>query len=333
MTGQRNDRTSATETTPIPHWHTPDRDTVNLTDGDGTRVYDDEGREYLDFLSQLYCVNAGHGNEAITDAIEEQLDSIAYVSSAKHNDTRTELAAALRDITPDSTTDVFFSISGSEANEAALQLARAYQDAPKVLTRWRSYHGGTYGTGGLTGDPDTRTAVERYAATTGVTKFLPPLAHRAPFDADTPEALAEQAADHLDVEPDMITFAKGVTSAYVPLAGVATSPDLARHFRNEGLSVGQTFAGHPVGCAAGIAAISEYRGGLLENARQLAPVLKAQLESLEERFDAVGNVHGRGFLWSVEFSEILVAPPFCVTEQDITAAVSTLADAIEAVFE
>lgn len=374
---QRESGLSRTTSAAIPHWHTPDGQPLNITGGFGAWVTDADGNEFLDFLSQLYCVNAGHGNDAINQAIHEQLDRIAYVSSSKHNETRTELANRLADVSPFSDPSVHFGISGSEANESAMQLARAYQDAPKILTRWRSYHGGTYGAASLTGDAETRASVERYAATTGTARFLPPLPEC--FDADSPRELAEQAADHLefviqnegpdsiaaivtepiggtsgaypappgyftrvrelcdeydilliadevitgfgrcgdwfgiqteDVTPDMITFAKGVTSAYVPLAGVIASAPISDHFRNEGIPVGQTFAGHPVGCAAGVAAMNEYESGLIENVRDLTPLFEERLRDLERKHDAVGDVHGRGFHWGVEIHDPETGEPF-----------------------
>lgn len=429
--------------TALPHWHTPGTESIEITDGKGATVFDNEGNAYLDFLSQLYCVNAGYDNKAIIEAIENQLQRIPYVSSAKANDTRTELASIVGELAPSSVSDIFFSISGSEANEAAIQMAREYQGAPKVLTRWRSYHGGTYGAAGLTGDPETRTAVEKFAATTGVTKFLPPLPHRSPFNAESLTDLADRAANHLEfvirnegpdsiaalltepiggtsgaypappgyfervrdlcdeydillisdevitgfgrcgewfgiqtegIEPDMITFAKGVTSAYIPLAGVVSKPAVSEYFHRNGVAVGQTFAGHPVACAAGVAAVSEYRNDLIDNVRSCAPLLETRLRTLEETHPEVGSVHGRGFLWSVEFTnpetgkpfvdpwvedaanpvstvrnlaqengvlfgsgrpdiQIIVAPPFTVTEDEITEAVSTLDTAIEQVFD
>lgn len=356
----------------IPHWYDPDSPPKSLVSGEDTTVYDDDGDAYLDFMSQLYCVNAGHSNQAIVDAMTDQANRIPYVSSSMGNDTRDTLAQLLVDRAPENLTDVFFSVTGSEANESAVQIARAYQDAPKVLTRWRSYHGSTYGASALTGDPQTRAAVERYSAATGHTKFLPPLDFGGPFDADTPEALADQAADHLewvirnegpdsiaalvtepiagtsgaypappgyfqrvrelcdeydillvsdeviagfgrcgdwfgiqteDVEPDMITFAKGVTSAYAPLAGVIASEAVADYLNTEGMPVGQTFAGHPTACAAGVAAVEAYEDGLIENANELAPVLADGLREIEAEFDHVADVHGRGLLWGVEFAD------------------------------
>lgn len=369
--------TIAGETSAIPHWHSPDSDAPTLVEGYGATVVDDDGTEYLDFQAQLYCCNAGHDNEAIIDAMDQQARRIPYVSSAKHNDTRSALAADLAEIAPGSLSDVYFAISGSEANESAAQIARKVTDGHKVLTRWQSYHGGTYGAGALTGDPSTRSTLERYAATTGSGKFLPPLPEA--FDADSPEDLAKQAADHVefvirnegadsiaailtepiagtsgaypappgyferlreicdeydillisdeviagfgrcgdwfgidteDVQPDMITFAKGVTSAYVPLAGVIVTDRIGEQVQEAGHDLGQTFAGHPVACAAGRAAIEEYDGGLIDNVRELSPHLESRLEGLVEAHDAVDHVRGRGFLWSVVFADPETGEPF-----------------------
>jgi len=79
----------------IPHWSHGDDDPLTIVDGDGVTVTDDEGRTYLDFIAQLYCVNAGHGEERIADAIAAQASKVAYVASAKHNDARSELAGRL----------------------------------------------------------------------------------------------------------------------------------------------------------------------------------------------------------------------------------------------
>ncbi len=365
------------ESTAIPHWNNPDADQPTIINGEGVTVYDDSGNSYLDFLSQLYCCNAGHSNEAITDAISSQLEQIQYVSSSKHNDVRSALAADIVDIAPGDLSDVFFSVSGSEANEAAIQLARSVTDGGKVLTRWQSYHGGTYASGGLTGDPSTRATLERHAATTGSAKFLPPLPKA--FDGAEGETLTKRAADHLefvirnegvddvtavlmepiggtsgaytappgyfervreicdeydvylisdevitgfgrcgdwfgigteDVVPDMITFAKGVTSAYIPLAGVIVSESISETIRNQAHDVGQTFAGHPVACAAGQAAIAEYKHGLLDHSRDMTPLLEDALRDLASSHDVIEEIRGRGLHWSVVFADPETGEPF-----------------------
>ncbi|SER38705.1 aminotransferase family protein [Natrinema salaciae] len=363
----------------ITHWYDPSSTATTITDGDGTRVVDDDGTEYLDFVSQLYCVNAGHGNRAIVDAMTDQLQRIQYVSSAKRTPARTELSRELAAVAPDSLSNVLFSVSGSEANELAMTIARDYADAPKVLSRWRSYHGSTYGAGSTTGDPETREPLEAHASTSGAVKFLPPMSYDSPFDADTPAELAEAAADHLEfviknegpdtiaailtepiagtsgaytappgyfervrelcdeydillivdevitgfgrcgdwfgiqtagVEPDMLTFAKGVTSAYAPLAGTMMRPEIAEQVRSGGFDIGQTFGGHPVGCAAGVAALEEYADGLIENVRAADDAFADRLSALERTHDVVADVRGRGFLRAVEFADPETGAPF-----------------------
>jgi len=361
-------------TSNIPHWYDPkdDRDGMAIVDAEGARITDDEGRTYLDFVSSLYCVNAGHDNEAIADAMADQLSRVAYVSPAKGNDTREALAGRIAEVAPGSLSNVIFSVSGSEANEIAVQLARKYTDAPKILTRWRSYHGSTYGAGSLTGSPGTRNAIESHAATTGAEKFLPPVSYQSPFDADTPEELATQAADHLEyvirhegpdsvaavltepvaggsgaytappgyfervreicdaydvllmvdevvtgfgrcgdwfgsetegIEPDLISFAKGVTGGYAPLGGVVTRPEIESFVREEGFGMGQTFGGHPVACAAGLAAMEQYADGLIDNVTALEPVLAERLHDLAAEHHAVDDVRGRGFHWGLAFAD------------------------------
>ncbi|MFB6170513.1 MAG: aspartate aminotransferase family protein [Haloarculaceae archaeon] len=386
MSEQQPVERETVETHNLPHWHDPESETMELVEGDGAYVTAADGTEYLDFIAQLYCVNAGHGNEAIVGAIEEQLGKIQYSSPSKHNDARSKLATRLTEVAPESLTDVFFSVSGSEANESAAQFAREYTGGTKILTRWRSYHGSTTGAGSFTGDPQTRVPIERNAAATGAGKFLPPLPKA--FGTDDEQELADRAIDHLkfvihnegpdsiaailmepvggtsgayptpadyfprlrelcdeydillisdevitgfgrcgewfgvqteDVQPDMITFAKGVTSAYVPLAGVLTRPEIADHFREEGVPLGQTFSGHPVACAAGVAAIEEYGDGMIDNVRELSGEFESQLRALEEKYDVVSDVHGRGFLWGVEFADPDTGEPFVdprVTDDD-----------------
>lgn len=358
---------SASDSAHIPHWHNPDGGRSAINEGEGAYVFDEDGKRYLDFVSSLYCVNAGHDCSRIIDAVTEQLQRIPYVSSGKDNDTRAALSNKLADIAPGDLSDVVFSVSGSEANELAIQFAREKQDAPKILTRWRSYHGSTYGAGSLTGEPGTRNAVESHAATTGSVQFLPAEGNNSPFDADSPAEAAEKAADHVEfvirnegpdsvaailiepvagssgaytappgyftrlreicdeydvlliadevitgfgrcgemfgmqtegVTPDMITFAKGVTSSYVPLGGVIMRPEIGASVR-DGTSIGQTFAGHPAACAAGLAAIEEYENGLIENVQELAPTLETRLEELASNHEEISEIRGRGFHWSI----------------------------------
>lgn len=103
----------------LPHWY-DGGDVPTIVRGDGSYVYDEAGEEYLDVMSILYCANAGHGHPAIVDRMTEQLERVQYGSTSKHNDARSALASRIVERAPASLSDVFFSISGSEANEATV---------------------------------------------------------------------------------------------------------------------------------------------------------------------------------------------------------------------
>jgi taurine--2-oxoglutarate transaminase len=107
--------------------------------------------------------------------------------------------------------------------------------------------------------------------------------------------------DHWGVVPDMITMGKGITSGYVPLGGVIVSQALADHFEERRLPMGLTNSGHPLGVAAGVAAIGVYRDqGLIENARGLGMILKEGLEEIMDRHPSVGDVRSIGLFSTIE---------------------------------
>lgn len=108
-------------------------------------------------------------------------------------------------------------------------------------------------------------------------------------------------ADHERVAPDIMTFAKGVTSGYVPLGGVIVSARIAQHFDDHVLWVGSTYSGHPLACAAGAAAIEAYRDeGLIDRSARMGPKLLAELRKLADRHPSIGEVRGRGLFAGVE---------------------------------
>ncbi len=109
------------------------------------------------------------------------------------------------------------------------------------------------------------------------------------------------AATRFDVVPDMITFAKGASSAYVPLGGVMVREELASHFDDVALMCGHTYAGHPMSMAAGLATVTALREeGLFERARELDPLLKAGLTKLQEKHAVIGDVRGIGAFYTIE---------------------------------
>lgn len=110
------------------------------------------------------------------------------------------------------------------------------------------------------------------------------------------------AVDHWGITPDLITFAKGINSGYVPLGGVIISDRIAATFQTTTYPGGLTYSGHPLACASAVASIGIFREeGILENARQIgADVLAPGLAGLAERHPSVGEVRGLGVFWAVE---------------------------------
>jgi len=108
-------------------------------------------------------------------------------------------------------------------------------------------------------------------------------------------------ADHEGVVPDVMTFAKGVTSGYVPLGGAIVSEKIARHFDANVLWVGSTYSGHPLACAAGVASIEAYReDGLIDRSARMGEKLLSELRRVGDRHPSVGDVRGRGLFAAIE---------------------------------
>jgi len=110
------------------------------------------------------------------------------------------------------------------------------------------------------------------------------------------------AVDAFDVTPDLITFAKGVNSGYVPLGGVVISDAIAQHFDTVSFPGGLTYSGHPLACAPGIATFEVFRrDGILERVRDLGErVVEPRLRAMAEKHPSVGEVRGRGLFWAIE---------------------------------
>jgi taurine--2-oxoglutarate transaminase len=103
------------------------------------------------------------------------------------------------------------------------------------------------------------------------------------------------------IQPDMVTMAKGLTSSYVPLGAVAVSAPIAHHFDEHMLWAGLTYSGHPVSCAAGVAAIEVYeREGLIDRSRALGEVLRDRLLDMQERHPCIGDVRAVGLFSALE---------------------------------
>lgn len=124
------------EAASIPHWYDPDSDALTVTEGAGSRVWDEEGNEYLDFCLQLYCTNLGYVEETMIEAMVEQARQLPDVSTAKRTPVRDELAGRLAEIAPGDLSHTFFSVSESEPIRACVSRRPDSTHAVALLPWW-----------------------------------------------------------------------------------------------------------------------------------------------------------------------------------------------------
>jgi taurine--2-oxoglutarate transaminase len=338
----------------------------------GVYFWDADDKRYLDFNSMLMCVNIGHGDQRVIEAMAAQARQLPFVAPSMTTKPRAVLGKMLSEITPGDLNHFFFTSGGADANENAIKLARAYTGKHKILARYRSYHGATAGAMSLTGDP-RRLAWEPNLMS-GVVHFLDPYRYRSTFhrkNQDISEAEFTQdylnhleeiityegpqtiaaviletvtgtngiiippdgylqgvrqlcdkygillicdevmsgfgrtgqwfAVDHWDVVPDLMTMAKGLTSAYAPLGAVAISDDIAEFFEDKVYYGGLTYNSHPISMAAAIATINVMREDkLIEHCQQMGTVLRRHLNDLGEQHPSVGEVRSIGLFSAIE---------------------------------
>lgn len=364
-------------------------DPMVVTRAQGTRLWDGDDNEYLDFTGQLVFTNIGHQHPRVVEAIQEQAATLCTIGPSNANDRRSQLASMITDLLPDNLNKVFFTNGGTEANEHAVRMAREFTGRRKLLSAYRSYHGATAQSIHLTGE-QRRFANDKGASE--VVHFFGPFLYRSEFFAESPEQECERALAHLertiqmespdafaalvlepvigsagiipppagylegvreicdrygivfiadevmagfgrtgkwfghqhaDVVPDVITFAKGVNSGYVPLGGVVISDAIAGHFDERAYPGGLTYSGHPLACAAGVETITTMKDeGIVDNARRIGEdVLGPGLAKLAETHDIVGDARGVGVFWALELVED------AETKKPATEAAATVAAA------
>ena len=137
-------------------------DPIPVARAKGIYFWTTEGQRFIDFNSQLMCVNIGHGDERVVRAIQEQAATLAYANPFMATEPRARLGRKLAELCPGDIDVFFFTNGGSEANENAVKLARWVTGRHKILARYRSYHGATAASITLTGDP------RRWAAEPGI---------------------------------------------------------------------------------------------------------------------------------------------------------------------
>ncbi|ALI26276.1 aspartate aminotransferase family protein [Mycolicibacterium fortuitum] len=341
---------------------------MTITAAQGSYVWDGDGNRLLDFSSQLVNTNIGHQHPKVVAAIAEQAAKLCTVAPQYANAARSEAARLVAERTPGELNKVFFTNGGADAVEHAVRMARLHTGRYKVLSRYRSYHGGTDTAVNITGDP--RRWSNDYG-NSGIVHFNGPFLYRSSFHAETEEQESQRALEyldkliqmegpatiaaiilesipgtagimvpppgymagvreicdrygivfiadevmagfgrsgkwfsieHFDVVPDLLTFAKGVNSGYVPLGGVAISPAIYETFAHRPYPGGLTYSGHPLATAAAVATINAMADeGMVENAAKIgAEVLAPGLAELAAKHRSVGEVRGAGVFWAVE---------------------------------
>ena len=152
---------------------------VAIERGEGIYFWDYDGNRYTDMSSQLVNLNLGFGNKDIGDAIKAQVDKYCFIGPSYGAEPRAQLAEKIIGLMPDNMGKVFFTNAGAEANENAVKMARMFTGRNKVLSRYRSYHGSSFGAGNLTGEP-RRFALE--PGVPGFVKFFDPYIYREPIE-------------------------------------------------------------------------------------------------------------------------------------------------------
>jgi taurine--2-oxoglutarate transaminase len=334
----------------------------------GSWFWDEAGKRYLDFASQLVNVNIGHQHPKLVAAIKAQADKLCTIAPFHANEARSEAARLISEVAGGDLEMVFFTNGGAEATENAVRMARAHTGRLKVLTTYRSYHGATNGAITLTGEP-RRWPNE--PGMPGVVKFWGPYPYRSPFHSSSEPEESQRALEHLEqvitmegpsfvaaivletvvgtngilvppagylagvrelcdrygivmildevmagfgrcgewfafqhwnVQPDLVCFAKGVNSGYLPLGGVVISRRIADTFRDRPFAGGLTYSGHPLACASAVASINIFREeGIIEHARSLGTdVIGPGLADLAAKHPSIGDVRGLGVFWAIE---------------------------------
>jgi len=192
---------------------------IPIKSAKGVYFWDVNGKRYLDLNSMVMCVNIGHGDERVINAMIDQAKELPFAGPHFATKPRALLGKKLAEILPEGLTKYLYTLGGADANENAIKLARAYTGKHKILTRYRSYHGASYGAVALTGDP-RRTAWEP-AVMPGVVHFLDPYRYRSTFHQNQVEISEEAfARDYLNHLEEIVQYEGAHTIAAIMLESV-----------------------------------------------------------------------------------------------------------------
>ena len=388
---------------------------LEVVRGEGARVFDRDGKSYIDATASLWYCAVGHGRDEIADAVAKQMRELSayHVFARFTNHPQDELAGMIVERCPLDGARVLFTSGGSESVDGAMKIARAAHlragDARRTvfLSRHDAYHGVMYGgisTGGMPGNradfgpllPDChqverdsldamRHAVEYYGPDRIAAIMTEPVQGAGGVYPPPPgylEGLRELCDDcgallvfdevitgfgrlgtwfgaqYFKVTPDLITFAKAVTSGYLPLGGVIVGERVRAALESEEgwmLRHGTTYSGHPASCAAGIANLQIFeRERLLDRAAAAGPRVRALLEGMRGA-PGVAGVRGEGLMQALELvraddvlplseallsrgvigralphaSALAFSPPLGVTDEELDEIASALTGALE----
>ena len=339
---------------------------IELVRGEGYKVWDSEGKEYLDFFGGIVTTISGHAVPEIVEAIKSQAEKIAHSSTLYLMENQVRLAEKLIELAPISgDKKVFFVGSGTEANEAALLFATTYRRSSEVVALRGSYHGRSFATLGVTGQsawrPTSRSALDvAYlrspyrlrcplcrnelrcnllcaddlrqvieTETTGhVAAFIAePVQGVGGFIEAPPEYFERikeildetgillvvdevqtafgRTGDHFwgieafDVEPDLVTMAKGLGN------GLSIGAVMGRAEIIDSISPNlhvSTFGGNHLSSAGALANLNYIlENDLQRNAAEVGCYLKDRLLKMGEKSSAIGEVRGRGLMLGIEF--------------------------------
>ncbi|HTV56907.1 MAG TPA: aspartate aminotransferase family protein [Terriglobia bacterium] len=329
----------------------------------GKYVWDVDGRRYLDFFGGILTISVGHCNPKVTAKIKQQVDRLQHTSTVYSNEQVVALAEKLAQIAPGRLQKSFFTNSGTEANEAAVLLARMATGSFEVVALRHGYSGHSLLAKSLTAlAPWRRGGV----ISVGVTHAINPYCYRCPLGLTYPNCglacandlenviqtttsghiaafLAEPiqgvggvitppkeyfkvtfdivkkygglfisdevqtgfgrtgrhwfGIEHWEVEPDILTTAKGMANG-APVGATIARPETADAFQGMTIS---TFGGNPVTSAAARATIQVIEEEkLLDNAHDIGSYLRASLDELQEKHSLIGDVRGMGLMQGVE---------------------------------
>ena len=192
---------------------------IPIKSAKGVYFWDIHGKRYLDFNSMVMCVNIGHGDQRVINAIVKQAQELPFAGPLFATKPRAVLGEKLCQVVPEGLTKFLYTLGGADANENAIKLARGYTGRYKILTRYRSYHGATYGALAATGDP--RRVAWEPTVMPGVVHFLDPFQYRSTFHRTNP-SISEQdfTQDYLNHLEEIIQYEGPQTIAAILLETV-----------------------------------------------------------------------------------------------------------------